>query len=230
MTAPTGPVVAPIPVPTAVVSAVIGEPHAARFATPPPRRVRRPRARSRAGPLRAEHERARRRARRLGEAGRAQARCGPSTERWGHHIIFSNDEPSSACSEVLRRARRAPNASDTRPRAMVHRPAAVTSRRCRRRSAGSSSRDRKRRLRHLGLRDRKRRKSVLTRPRRSACLSACNTIEAASAGSVARLHRASDDALLTRPVRPRLLSRGWSQRDEARRAGAMRRAQHPTAW
>jgi hypothetical protein len=23
-------------------------------------------------------------ARRLGEAGRAQARCGPSTERWGH--------------------------------------------------------------------------------------------------------------------------------------------------
>ncbi len=51
----------------------------------PPRRARRPRASSRAGPraahivaapdrVRAEHERARRRARRLGEAGRAQAR------------------------------------------------------------------------------------------------------------------------------------------------------------
>src|SRR4051794_28380890 len=48
------------------------------------RRPRRLRALSLRRATLAEHERARRRARRLGEAGRAQARCGPSTERWGH--------------------------------------------------------------------------------------------------------------------------------------------------
>jgi hypothetical protein len=52
----------------------------------------------------AEHERARRRARRLGEAGRAQARFGPSTERWGHQktesALAALSRLVDACLEV----------------------------------------------------------------------------------------------------------------------------------